>query len=474
MDEQTIFPGGQNSTLPQAQPPIATLPIPTPTPLEPPPEPPPKFSLPYQRIGKLGLGILVVVAILFLIVRFVLPNFIEKKNEKVELSYWGLWEGENVMRSIISDFERENPSIKVLYKKQDVKQYRERLTTQIKGGRGPDVFRFHNTWLPMLSQILLPLPSDVIDSQDFQKWFYPVAEQDLVRNGAIYGIPLHIDTLSLFINTEIFKAAGLESPTTWDDFSTFSRKLTVKDADGKIETAGVAMGTFDNITHASDIISLLFVQNGADIRRLSETSQNASEALAFYTSFAQGEAAVWDDTLDPSRLAFAKGNLAMYFGYSWDIFLLKAINPNLSFSIQPVPHLPGREMTIASYWAEGVSLKSKHQKEALLFMKFLTKKETEQKLFSQSSKTRLFGEPYARLDLAETLRDNQLVYPFVSEAKGAVSSFFASDTYDNGLNHQMNNYLGNAVRSILLNTSPQSAVETLASGVAQVLKQYGQ
>ncbi len=55
-----------------------------------------------------------------------------------------------------------------------------------------------------------------------------------------------------------------------------------------------------------------------------------------------------------------------------------------------------------------------------------------------------------------------------------VSSFFSGDTFDNGLNSQMNAYLQNAINSILSNTSSQTAADVLSKGVAQVLKQYGQ
>lgn len=477
MDENTIF---QNKEEAQVLPPVLP-PAPQPlVPLSPPADPnpivedsslPPSFFHP-STIIKAGIGLLLLVLLVFGVVSFVLPRFKQQKQEHVVLTYWGLWEGENVMRSILSDFEKENPTISVSYKKQDIKQYRERLATQVRSEKGPDIFRFHNTWVPMLSQILLPLPSDVIQKEEFQKSFYPVMQKDLVKNGALYGIPLQIDTLSLFVNSEILKAAGVEVPKTWDEFSQTVRKLTVVDEQGSIKTAGSAMGTFDNVTHASDIVSLLFLQNGADITNLLRTAQNSSDALNFYTSFAKSPGNVWNDTLDPSILAFAKGNVALYFGYSWDVFTIKAINPSLSFDIYPVPHLPGTNKTVASYWVEGASVKSIHQKEALLLLKFLAKKETAQKLFSEESKTRLFGEPYARQDLAESLKNNQLLYPFVSQAKDADSSFFASDTYDSGLNAQMNAYLGNAVRSVLGNTSPETAIETLSQGVAQILQQY--
>lgn len=164
----------------------------------------------------------------------------------------------------------------------------------------------------------------------------------------------------------------------------------------------------------------------------------------------------------------------MYFGYSWDVFTIKSLSPDLKFQILPVPHLPNRNITIASYWVEGASAKSPHKKEALLFLKYLSQKDVEQKLFTQEAKTRLFGEPYSRTDLADLLKDNQLAYPFVSQAQGAVSSYFIDGTFDNGLNSQLNVYLGNAVRSILANTSPQTAVNTLSQGTQQVLKQYGQ
>lgn len=425
-----------------------------------------------RNIVKILLGIVVIVFIGFLTFGIVIPKFREVQKSKATLTYWGLWEDAPIMQSIISDFNRQYPDITINYLKQDHKQYRERLVTRIQNGTGPDIFRFHNTWLPMLSGVLLPLPSDIITKAEFTKWFYPVAKIDLIKNGAIYGIPLGIDTLALYINTDIFKSGGVSSPPNWVDFINYARNLTVKDGSGQIKTAGVALGTFNNITHAPDIISLLFVQNGVDLNNIAKDNQAAAEALAFYTSFASGGSSTWSSTLDASILTFSKGNLAMYFGYSWDFFTIKAINPKLAFEIHPVPHLPNQNMTIASYWAEGVSIKSKYQKEALLFMKFLAKKETEVRLFTEESKTRPFGEPYARVDLANTLKSNSIVYPFVAQANDAVSSFFASDTHDNGLNSQMNTYLGDAVNSVLGGGSPQSAVDTLSQGVNQVLLQY--
>lgn len=467
MDENTIF---QNPKVfvpsqPQEAPPSLTE-------QELPQEP--QSSVPNRGILKFIIALVVIVALVFLFMKIVLPGLQKPKETQVTLAYWGLWESPSVMKSAIAEFEKQNPNMKINYTVQDIKQYRERLAARIKNGTGPDIFSFHNTWWPMLSSDLLPLPKETLTKEDFTKWFYPVAKNDLIKNGAIYGIPVGIDTLSLYVNTTLFEKANLQPPTTWVDFANDAKRLTVKDASNKINTSGAALGTFNNITHAPDIISLLFAQNGVDLYDISKTSQAASEALIFYTAFAMGDGNVWDSTLDQSMLAFSRGNLAMYFGYSWDFFAIKAINPNLSFAIYSVPHLGSQNMTIASYWANGVSVKSSHQKEALLFVKFLAQKETLEKLFTEQSKTRLFGQPYARIDLADSLKTNTYAYPFVLQAKDAVSSFFADSTYDNGLNSKMNAYLGKAVESVLGNTSPQTAIDVLSQGVAQVLKQYGQ
>lgn len=447
----------------------------------PPPPPPPNSRFPSfhpATIIKIVVGLGVLVFIFFLFFVLVFPLFSKKTVGKAELKYWGLWEDKSTIQPIIDDFNKKYPDIKVEYIKQDIKQYRDKLSTRINNDTGPDVFLFHNTWFPMFSDTLLPVSTETISKEEFKKSFYPVAEKDLVRNGAIYGIPMEIDTLSMYVNSEIFQQTGTQVPNNWQDFEKVAKSLTVMDQSGKIKSSGAAFGAYDNIMHAPDIISMLFVQNQADLYNLSKNPSLASDALEFYTSFATGDQRVWDRTLGNSMQVFAAGDAAMYFGYSWDYFAIKASNPNLKIEIHPVPKLKDNGTTIASYWVAGVSSKSKFKTEAFEFLKFLTSKETQQKLYTLESKTRLFGEPYARKDLAESLKTS-IAYPFVSQGDNAASSFFASDTYDGdkaGLNKQMNAYLQAAVNSALSegNISHETAIDTLSRGVSQVLTQYGQ
>lgn len=432
-----------------------------------PPTPPGKGKIIKMLAGIIVIVVLVVIAII------VFPRIFQKPQENVTLTYWGIKRDEAAMKKILTKFQAEYPYITVTYVNQDLKQYRERLLTRINNGTGPDIFRFHNSWLPMLTSILLPLPDDVISPSSLKKAYYPVYANDLMKNGAIIGTPLQMDTLTLFTNTEIFKAAGVETPSSWQDFADAAAKLTVKDEEGRIKTSGAALGTADNITHVEDILSLLFVQNGVRLARIGNTPERASEALDFYTSFANGQEAVWDGTLDQSLIAFAKGNLAMYFGYSSDIVIIKETNPTLQFMTRAVPNLPGKKATIASYYAEGVSLKTKYPKETFLLLKYLSKKETLKDFFTEETKDNKFGELYPRLDMAEDLKENQLLYPFIEQGESAISSLYSGEAEDSGLNAELNGYLRNAVRAVSGGGSSEEAIETLIQGEAQVLVRYG-
>ncbi|MBA3723417.1 MAG: extracellular solute-binding protein [Candidatus Levybacteria bacterium] len=435
---------------------------------------------PPPNVGFLGGGLIKKIIIgvgvlIFLIAMVVLFMPKGQSSEQVKLQWWGLWEESNAVQGLIADFEKDNPNIDVEYQKRAPQEYRERLIARIENNSGPDIFRYHNTWRPMLGKNLLPLSSDVISPEDFQKAYYPIVQKDLVTSGAIYGIPLGVDSLALFINPELFEAAGVQVPNNWEDFVKVSKQLTVKGPDGKIQTAGAALGTYDNVAHAPDIISLLFLQQSIPMEKFSEYKKQQAVALEFYTSFALGNSNVWDETLDNSTLAFSRGKLAMYFGYSWDVFAIQKLNKDLAFKVYPVPANQNKKTTVASYWVEGVSAKSPNQKEALEFMKYLAQKETLEKFYTETAKTRAFGELYPRKDLRESLREEPLAYPFLSQMDDVSSSMFSSDTHDGdtGMNTLLNTYLGTAIRSIVNDSdAPDKVVETLNSGVAQVNKKY--
>lgn len=434
--------------------------------------PPPKRGIPKIAIFA-AVGILV--AILALVVVKVLSS--RNNSSSNAITWWGLWEDSSAVAPLISEYEASHPNVKIEYVKQSPQDYRERLTNALAKGTGPDIFRFHNTWVPMFKGDLDTLPSSVINPADFAKNFYPIASSDLTSGTGIVGVPLEYDALTLYINEDIFNKAGKTPPTTWDELRGLATELTVKDDQGNITQAGVAMGRTENVDHWPEILALLMIQNGVDMSN--PIGPQAEGALEYFTVFSTKDG-VWDATLPLSTQAFSAGKLAMYIGPSWRAFDFYAANPSLQFKTVPVPQLPKDnpsqpDITYATYWAEGVWAKSNKKALAWDFLKFLSSQNSMQKLYQNESKTRSFGEPYSRADMANLLTNHPILGSIITQAPGARSWYLASRTFDGptGINSQLANYFGDAINAVNGGKmTTDKALQTAAAGVTQVLTQY--
>ena len=418
-----------------------------------------------------------VVLILILVVVKILTSSTKTSSSGGTITWWGLWETQATVQPLIDEYEAAHSGVKINYIYEAPQDYRERLTSSLAKGSGPDIFTFHNSWVPMFKGNLDALPATVMNPADFAKTFYPVASSDLTSGSSIVGIPLEYDALTLFINQDIFDKAGKTAPTNWDDFRSLAKELTIKDDQGVITQAGAAMGRTENVDNWPEILALLMIQNGVDLG--SPTGTAAEGALTYFTLFSTTDG-VWDSTLPSSTQAFAAGKLAMYIGPSWRAFDIEAQNPNLKFKTVTVPQLPKdnpsqSDITYATYWAEGVWSGSTHKAVAWDFLKFLSTQNSLTKLYQNESKVRSFGEPYSRTDMASLLTVHPILGSVISQATGAQSWYLDSRTFDGptGINTQMINYFGDAVNAVANGTSSVTqALATAAQGVQQILAQY--
>jgi multiple sugar transport system substrate-binding protein len=423
------------------------------------------------------LGIIFVIGYLVIklnLLDFSLPTVTD---EETSLTWWGLWEDEVVVSSLIAEFERQNEGIKINYIKQSPQDYRERLTNSLAKGDGPDIFRFHNTWVPMFNNELDIVPASVMNAAEFSSTFYPVASDDLASGTGFVGIPLEYDAMALFINEDIFASAGKTPPATWDDLRQLSKDLTTRDDQGQISQAGVALGGTENVDHWPEVLGLLMIQNGADPAK--PIDDKAEDALRFYVNFASVDK-VWDETLPPSTSAFAAGKLAMYFAPSWRVFEIERMNPNLNYRTVNVPQIPKDtpeqpDVTYATYWVEGVWTRSENKDTAWKFLEFMSSKESLEKFYASASNQRLFGEPYPRVDMQNLLLNHPILGSIISKANVGTSWYLASRTFDGptGINSQIIKYYEDAVNAVVSGKDAESALKTVESGVSQVLTQYG-
>ncbi|MFS8158981.1 MAG: ABC transporter substrate-binding protein [Candidatus Roizmanbacteria bacterium] len=426
----------------------------------------------YAWIGILVLIFIVVFGLIFMLISH------SAKPNKIKLVYWGLWEDSSVYAPLIADYQKKHPNIVIDYQKQSLKDYKDKILVRVKEGSGPDIFRYHNTWVPMLTDVLSDIPSKIMSVSEFKSTFYPVASNDLIVKAGttekIVGVPLEIDGLVLLYNVNSLKRVGFsDPPKTWDDVLKYSQELTVPDQTGSgVVTSGIALGTAENIEHFSDILGWMLLQNGTSISQLD--SPEAAKALELYREFAEKPLALWNDSMPSSINAFAQGKVAMIIVPSWQIHSIKALNPDLDFRASQLPILPGETtpLSLSSYWVEGVSHSSKYQKEAWDFLTYLSQKEQMLKLFAEESKTRSFGEPYSRVDLAGQLTDHPYLGAIVSQGPYFKTQPTVAFTSDNGLNDEIIVYLKNAVNQASTGVSYTEAFKTAAKGVSQVFTKY--
>ena len=392
--------------------------------------------------------------------------------QKTTLTYWGLWETESVMADTIAKFEASNPTIDVQYQQQSATQYRERLQDALQKGTGPDIFRFHVSWVPMLKSQLTAVPSSVISPQVVATEYFPVVQSSLVQNGALLGVPLMYDGLALFYNTKMLQTATITPPTTWTELEAAAKTLTIS-TNGVMSRAGAALGNTSNVDHFSDILGLLILQNGGDPSK--PTDPRTQEAVQFYTNYFT-TAKVWDASLPASTQAFATEKVAMILAPSWRAFEIRAANPTLEFGIAPSPQLPGSNTTWASFWVEGVAKSSKNQEAAWKFLSFLTQQDSLESFANQAAtKTpRLFGPIFPTRTMAATLAADPYTGAFVADAAGAKSWYLSSRTFDNGINDRIIKYYEDMVNALLTGSSEVATLaQTAELGVTQVLQQFG-
>lgn len=454
--------------------------------------PPPSFT--QSSIRKyivLAVILLFIIAIMIFIVRFVARIWSKPKEPvapaAVTLTYWGLWEDkQEIMQPVIDEYQKAHTNVTISYTMEDPKLYRERLTAAFDRGEGPDVFRFHNTWMPMFTKYLQAMPATVYSEEEYTKTFYPVALSDMKTKNGIVGVPLEIDGLVLFYNEDLLKNANVDVPKTWVDVQDAVEKITVKQ-ETRIVTSAIALGLSENVEHFSDILGLMMLQNGAKLQTSLTTCSDknsktcASEALAFYHKFAEEPTATWNGQQENSILAFAGGNVAMIIAPTWQAHTIVAINPTLPFKTAPVPQLPCEnepcaKVHWATYWVEGVNAKSKHTEAAWEFIKYLSNADTAQKLYARQVEVRkIFGEPYARVELGQTLLDNQYLAPLIQSAPQMKSFYLASRTNDGatGIDTTMINYLRSAVDSLNRGTSPETAISDADNGFKQIFARFG-
>ena len=313
--------------------------------------------------------------IIFICLFIIVVCFINLNNSKynstvIKFSFWGSQSEIAMLKPLIKQFERQNPdiTIEVLHIPQN---YFQKLHLLFASNLAPDVIFINNYYLPKYVKAgLLEDLTYYVKQEDY----FDKSLENFTYDKKIYAIPRDISSLVVYYNKNLFDKYKVSYPNENWTIAEYLYKAKKFAANG-------VWGT----SYETDVLFWLpyLMSNGACI--LSDDGQGvgldtkeAVDSLDFYAALANVYK-VAPQKSDSAGLTmaqlFLQQRLAMHVSGRW---LVPKYRTEADFDWDVVSFPKGSAGSIVNIDASGYALakNSKHKKEALRFIEFITSNES--------------------------------------------------------------------------------------------------
>ncbi|MDO8430615.1 MAG: extracellular solute-binding protein, partial [Candidatus Taylorbacteria bacterium] len=270
------------------------------------------------------------------------------------ITIWGTFPQDTFTEFVTKlNIERSTP-ITVNYVEIAPTNFRNEFIEELARGGGPDAILISQQEVMGYADKIITIPNTLITQRDFQNTFVSQADLYLTTDGSL-ALPFIVDPLVMYWNKTIFTNAGIAKyPAYWDEFASLGKKITLEDENSNIRRSAIALGEFQNVNNAREILSSLLLQAGNPITFYGSSglqsalgdseyagSRSSTPSLSFFTQFADPRSSQysWNRSLPSSKNSFLAGNLATYFGFTSELRDLRSKNPNLNFDVAPLPQI---------------------------------------------------------------------------------------------------------------------------------------
>lgn len=266
------------------------------------------------------------------------------------VTIWGTFNSNETLKSF-EDANSTNKDLSIKYIKKDETTYQQDLIEAFAKGSGPDLFFITPDMAIKYENFIYKIPYTSYPEKTYLDSFIDGANIFLTKDGSL-GFPMVVDPIVMYYNKDILSNEGFSKPPEfWDELFDMSSKLTKKKNDGSITQSMIALGRYDNINNAKDILATLIIQSGNSIIKRTDTGYEAvlnriassdalsvDKALNFFVEFSNpsDSAYSWNRALPNSLDMFTGGKLAMYVGFASELFSIQSTNPNLSFDVSQI------------------------------------------------------------------------------------------------------------------------------------------
>lgn len=291
-------------------------------------------------------------------------------------------------QKIVDAFEAANPQIAVKVEATNFADYDTKMTTALRSGQGPDVFRVNHPNVQAWSSagFLADLTNVIADQKVDTSAFIP----GLMAIGKVAGVqrtlPVDTDCRAFWYNPKALVKAGIvdgsgqaKPPTTWPELLADVGKFKGQD------TYGYVYRTDSDYAMAYEAVGPYLKAAGGqiltdDASPKAVAADNPSTVAAVKllqqiaaTSVPPGEANMAEAT---SEKLFASGKVAMMTAGPWARAAMLEDNPKLKLGTDyavttiPTPAAGGTSASASGGWQIGLNAKSKNADAAAKFLAF--------------------------------------------------------------------------------------------------------
>ncbi|WP_256209365.1 MULTISPECIES: extracellular solute-binding protein [unclassified Microbacterium] len=250
----------------------------------------------------------------------------------------GLWE------DVIDGFTKDNPDIKVNLEVQSWDNLEKVISTKVQAGEAPDIYNGGPFAGFVEDELLYPVEEVVSDDvySDFQDSFLANAEVD----GTAYALPMIASARALFVNNDLLSQAGVEAPTDWDSLLDAATKVSA--LGGGVAGYGMPLGSEEAQAEAA----VWLWGGGGSFGDASEitidTPENlvGAEQIKKMIDAGATQADPGSTQRSPLMDIFIQGKIGMQVGLPPTVGQIADNNPDLDYSIVPIPTKDGSPFTL--------------------------------------------------------------------------------------------------------------------------------
>jgi multiple sugar transport system substrate-binding protein len=326
------------------------------------------------------LGWVAVYATCFVVRSEAAEKSAQNEGQPVTLNVWIMHnapkDNEATFLSLVRPFSKENPQIKVAVTVLPWSEAWDRIRRAFNGGPAPDIVQLGTTWVASAASTgkLLELtgkyeeglfPPDVLSTT--------VVEDLAGTKVKRFAMPWIVDARALYYNKAACAKAGIDPKkdfATWDSFKEALVKLRVEVGGKRMQPLALSINSYDGIHSLSWWI---WGWGGGFVSRNSEdagiNSQGSIAGLEYAISLVREGLMVVENNKQSVRGIvdmLDRGDVAMTMA-----FPIPSLSPE-RFGIALLPAGPKGRFTFLGGSALAILESSKHQKESLALIKFLS------------------------------------------------------------------------------------------------------